>query len=222
MSDKHKEKEWRRGDNDSNKLNRRRQEDKANIACLGPQRLAAASTIAQAEAAWLRPRELVDVSAMEQAASGELFRRRKFAAFLPSAREAETPVRERMSKAALLEADVEEDAESEDVCHMCLLSSYDGSMVLCDGKDESGLQCNAPYHCFCIGLTEVPAGEWLCPDCVVCQGSSIGSSASPDCVVDKVMCPKRCRNTDALSQLELVADCSPKRKEAKTRSGCKK
>jgi len=47
------------------------------------------------------------------------------------------------------------------VCHICKGGDAEDQMLLCDGCDDS-------YHTFCLSppLTEVPKGEWRCPECV--------------------------------------------------------
>ncbi|KAI4373389.1 hypothetical protein MLD38_011518 [Melastoma candidum] len=45
--------------------------------------------------------------------------------------------------------------ESDDICTVC----HDGGeMILCD-------QCPSTFHVKCVGLREVPDGEWFCPTC---------------------------------------------------------
>ena len=51
----------------------------------------------------------------------------------------------------------EEDDPNEDVCGECGLEN--GELVCCD-------RCPKAYHASCIGLEEIPEGEWLCPKCV--------------------------------------------------------
>ncbi|KAK1426849.1 hypothetical protein QVD17_15529 [Tagetes erecta] len=45
--------------------------------------------------------------------------------------------------------------DSDYICSVC---QYGGELVLCD-------QCPSAFHTSCVGLKEVPAGEWFCPSC---------------------------------------------------------
>nr|XP_043635253.1 uncharacterized protein LOC122606467 [Erigeron canadensis] len=45
--------------------------------------------------------------------------------------------------------------ESDYICSVC---HYGGELVLCD-------QCPSSFHARCLGLEEVPDGEWFCPSC---------------------------------------------------------
>ena len=63
---------------------------------------------------------------------------------------------------------------SEDVfCVTCKSgdSSYGNEIILCDGIDESGMNCDAAYHqrCLPVPLRVVPSGTWLCPTCMAAQ-----------------------------------------------------
>jgi len=63
----------------------------------------------------------------------------------------------------------ESDAEGSDeetVCRICQQSSDEGCMLLCDGQDGC---CNAACHFYCIGLSEIPEGDWFCPSCQASQ-----------------------------------------------------
>ncbi|KAD3336483.1 hypothetical protein R6Q59_028321 [Mikania micrantha] len=42
--------------------------------------------------------------------------------------------------------------------HICSVCHYGGKLVLCD-------QCPSSFHISCVGLKEVPDGEWFCPSC---------------------------------------------------------
>ncbi|KAL3850584.1 hypothetical protein ACJIZ3_012466 [Penstemon smallii] len=44
---------------------------------------------------------------------------------------------------------------NDDVCSVC---HYGGELVLCD-------QCPSSFHTHCLGLKEVPEGDWFCPSC---------------------------------------------------------
>ncbi|SPO01017.1 uncharacterized protein DNG_03765 [Cephalotrichum gorgonifer] len=43
-------------------------------------------------------------------------------------------------------------------CPVCNSSEREDVLLLCDG-------CDAAYHTYCIGLDEVPAGDWYCMEC---------------------------------------------------------
>jgi N-acetylglutamate synthase-like GNAT family acetyltransferase len=45
--------------------------------------------------------------------------------------------------------------ENEELCSVC---HYGGALVLCD-------QCPSSFHKSCIGLQDVPDGDWCCPSC---------------------------------------------------------
>ncbi|XP_076947752.1 uncharacterized protein LOC143619791 [Bidens hawaiensis] len=42
--------------------------------------------------------------------------------------------------------------------YICSVCHYGGELVLCD-------QCPSSFHTHCLGLTEVPDGDWFCPLC---------------------------------------------------------
>ncbi|XP_062165066.1 increased DNA methylation 1-like [Alnus glutinosa] len=45
--------------------------------------------------------------------------------------------------------------ENDEICSVC---HYGGELVLCD-------QCPSSFHKSCIGLQDVPVGDWCCPSC---------------------------------------------------------
>ena len=48
------------------------------------------------------------------------------------------------------------------ICPICDLSSdEEGNWIKCDGE-----LCPEWYHWGCVGLTEVPEGDWFCPKCL--------------------------------------------------------
>ncbi|GER30300.1 acyl-CoA N-acyltransferase [Striga asiatica] len=53
---------------------------------------------------------------------------------------------------------------NDDVCSIC---GYGGRLVLCD-------KCPLSFHTECLGLKEVPDGDWFCPSCC-CQICGFGS-----------------------------------------------
>lgn len=52
------------------------------------------------------------------------------------------------------------------ICHNCDRGDVEECMLLCDGCDDS-------YHTFCLmpPLTEIPKGDWRCPQCVAVEVS---------------------------------------------------
>ncbi|KAJ8067999.1 hypothetical protein OCU04_003577 [Sclerotinia nivalis] len=52
-----------------------------------------------------------------------------------------------------------EDEEEGRSCPICDQSDQEDVLLLCDG-------CDTPYHTHCIGLSNVPAGNWYCMECV--------------------------------------------------------
>ncbi|MED6131657.1 hypothetical protein PIB30_011808 [Stylosanthes scabra] len=55
--------------------------------------------------------------------------------------------------------------ENDNVCSVC---HYGGDLILCD-------QCPSSFHGICLGLEDIPEGEWFCPSCrcAVCGESKI-------------------------------------------------
>ncbi|KAL5716525.1 hypothetical protein ACHQM5_018202 [Ranunculus cassubicifolius] len=62
--------------------------------------------------------------------------------------------------------------ESDNICSVCL---YGGELIICD-------TCPATFHLGCLGLEELPEGDWFCPDCrcCICEGSE-GGEYLTDC-----------------------------------------
>ncbi|XP_064394790.1 PHD finger protein 10-like [Halichondria panicea] len=56
-------------------------------------------------------------------------------------------------------------------CQVCKSPHEEDKMVFCD-------DCDRGYHSFCVGLDEVPSGNWLCPLCGRC-GSCDKDKAGP-------------------------------------------
>ncbi|KAI3670057.1 hypothetical protein L6452_41650 [Arctium lappa] len=48
------------------------------------------------------------------------------------------------------------------ICKVCGLNRDDNNVLLCDKEG-----CNAEYHTYCLSppLSEIPEGEWYCPEC---------------------------------------------------------
>jgi len=51
---------------------------------------------------------------------------------------------------------------SEDPCRICGSGDNAHLLLLCDGN-----HCDQPHHTYCVGLSEVPEGNWFCPKCWV-------------------------------------------------------
>lgn len=55
--------------------------------------------------------------------------------------------------------------------YICSVCQYGGKLVLCD-------ECPSSFHTSCVGLKEVPDGEWFCPSCCckICNQNGISES----------------------------------------------
>jgi hypothetical protein len=62
------------------------------------------------------------------------------------------------------QARYEQDWEQQSVCRVCQLGDRDHVLLLCDGCDDM-------YHTDCVGLTQVPPGDWFCEICQEIQAS---------------------------------------------------
>ncbi|XP_031266204.1 increased DNA methylation 1-like [Pistacia vera] len=62
-----------------------------------------------------------------------------------------------------------EDSGHQDVSYeVCYVCHYGGELIICDS-------CPSTYHKDCLGLEEIPSGDWFCPSCccVICgEGKS--------------------------------------------------
>jgi hypothetical protein len=56
----------------------------------------------------------------------------------------------------------EEEEEELDLCPVCELYDTQDVVLVCDG-------CEACYHPACLGLDEIPAGNWFCPECMTSE-----------------------------------------------------
>ncbi|XP_065876876.1 uncharacterized protein [Euphorbia lathyris] len=56
-----------------------------------------------------------------------------------------------------LKGSVQQD-ENDDICSVCSVSHDDRELLLCD-------QCPSSFHIHCLGLVDVPEGDWFCPSC---------------------------------------------------------
>lgn len=50
------------------------------------------------------------------------------------------------------------------VCLKCRQVGNEAELLLCDGALEDE-PCTAAYHTTCLGIQDVPTGEWFCPAC---------------------------------------------------------
>lgn len=103
------------------------------------------------------------------------------------------------------------------VCCICMQAGNDCDLLLCDGM---GGNCNAPYHYQCLGLSEIPSGDWLCPACARLTPATdvVGAHAPPspleqeleDCSVPSSSpphCP-RCRSGPMAWSVLKEGECS--------------
>ncbi|XP_031375624.1 increased DNA methylation 1-like [Punica granatum] len=79
--------------------------------------------------------------------------------------------------------------ENDSICSVC---HYGGELILCD-------QCPSSFHQSCIGLLEVPDGNWFCPSCCcrLCNQSKSRDEIG-NCLNDILTCDQ-CENEYHLS-----------------------
>ncbi|MED6149828.1 hypothetical protein PIB30_066307 [Stylosanthes scabra] len=65
--------------------------------------------------------------------------------------------------------------ENDNICSVC---HFGGDLILCD-------QCPSSFHGICLGLEDVPEGEWFCPSCrcAICGQSKIEGAEEEDFLV---------------------------------------
>jgi hypothetical protein len=56
-------------------------------------------------------------------------------------------------------------------CQVCSNPDQEDKMVCCD-------ECDRGYHSFCVGLKDIPSGQWLCPNCGSCASCGVTSPGS--------------------------------------------
>jgi len=61
-----------------------------------------------------------------------------------------------------------------DPCMICGADDRAEELVLCDGGKHD-TPCPHTAHLSCLGLSEVPDGDWFCPDCM-------GKQCGPECI----------------------------------------
>ncbi|KAK4804300.1 hypothetical protein SAY86_004117 [Trapa natans] len=72
---------------------------------------------------------------------------------------------------------------NDSVCSVC---HYGGELVLCDG-------CPSSFHLSCIGMSEVPDGDWFCPSCCcrMCKKREAGDTTA-NCVGNSILICDQC------------------------------
>ncbi len=67
-------------------------------------------------------------------------------------------------------------ADLDSLCMVCLAGTDEDRLLLCDGR------CGQGAHTHCVGLTEIPAGEWFCAGCRAKQEQPVhlATSRNPD------------------------------------------
>ncbi|KAK7372105.1 hypothetical protein VNO80_05474 [Phaseolus coccineus] len=60
--------------------------------------------------------------------------------------------------------------ENDDICSVC---QYGGELILCD-------KCPSAFHRTCLGLNDIPHGDWFCPSCCCAICSQIKTEGSED------------------------------------------
>ncbi|MED6159563.1 hypothetical protein PIB30_043342, partial [Stylosanthes scabra] len=73
--------------------------------------------------------------------------------------------------------------ENDNICSVC---HFGGDLILCD-------QCPSSFHGICLGLEDVPEGDWFCPSCrcAVCGESKIEGAEEEDFLVC-LQCEHKC------------------------------
>jgi len=59
-------------------------------------------------------------------------------------------------------AEYEEEEEEDTLCEVCGRGDDEEKLMLCDGNNGS---CSGAAHYYCVGLRELPDGDWFCPTC---------------------------------------------------------
>ncbi|KAI6686944.1 hypothetical protein NL676_032857 [Syzygium grande] len=66
------------------------------------------------------------------------------------------------------------DIQNDYICSVC---HYGGELILCDG-------CPSSFHKGCLGLKDVPDGDWFCPSCCCAICNQCKSRENAGCFVD--------------------------------------
>ncbi|KAL2886530.1 Ribosomal protein L37ae [Ceratocystis lukuohia] len=72
-----------------------------------------------------------------------------------------------------LDSSISVELEDSHPCPICLSAEDEGVLLLCDGPN-----CRAAYHTYCIGLEDVPSGDWLCMECAHLHSQGLIASPS--------------------------------------------
>ncbi|KAL3649142.1 hypothetical protein CASFOL_005545 [Castilleja foliolosa] len=64
--------------------------------------------------------------------------------------------------------------------YICTVCHYGGELIMCD-------QCPSSFHTRCLGLKEVPEGDWFCPSCC-CQSCGQGRFDGQDTYSSVLIC----------------------------------
>ncbi|XP_065847829.1 increased DNA methylation 1-like [Euphorbia lathyris] len=78
--------------------------------------------------------------------------------------------------------------ENDSICSVC---HYGGELLLCD-------QCPSSFHKSCLGLVDVPEGDWFCPSCCckICGHNKLKRdtefSIEDDAVLNCTQCERKC------------------------------
>lgn len=67
--------------------------------------------------------------------------------------------------------DDEEEEDDEDPCSIC---GKGGELMVCDGGLNDIEGCGKSFHIECVGLDEVPPGDWVCEACAIEHGMDVG------------------------------------------------
>jgi PHD-finger len=86
------------------------------------------------------------------------------------------------SKWAVNECLLQEDEDSEEKCTQCKSKGNPAQMLLCD-------LCNKPYHTACVGLDEVPEGDWFCEPCLEVLKARKEYYGKPQAFPEHSLCP---------------------------------
>nr|GEV41247.1 agenet-like domain-containing protein [Tanacetum cinerariifolium] len=104
--------------------------------------------------------------------------------------------------------------------YICTVCHYGGELVLCD-------QCPSSFHTHCLGITDVPDGDWFCPSCCcrVCNKNKFSDACEEetDCnILNCEQCERRyhigcLKRKEGFTKLESYPQvnwfCSPRCEE---------
>ncbi|KAJ8771052.1 hypothetical protein K2173_023377 [Erythroxylum novogranatense] len=92
--------------------------------------------------------------------------------------------------------------QSDEICSICHVG---GDLILCD-------QCPSSFHITCLGLEDVPDGEWFCPSCCcqICGHFKCEENVQPSAEVSMLSCDQ-CLDKYHLRCLKNRADIKMRR-----------